>query len=131
MGSEWGKHYERFIFLNGNTSNQSLVCTNETDRFSMSNVKAKLKYPIGLLSVPEINLASYESSNYFNSRQFFWFGSPDIISCYYAIVRVKYYDYLDYSNVNEVRAARSSVSLKPEIEYASGDGSFTNPFVIE
>lgn len=71
MGSEWGKHYELFIFLNGNTSNQSLVCTNETDRFSMSNVKAKLKYPIGLLTVIEINLASYESSNYFNSRQFF------------------------------------------------------------
>ena len=48
-------------------------CTNISDAFSVSvnNTEAKLKYPIGLLSVPEINLASYESSNYFNSRQFF------------------------------------------------------------
>ena len=97
----------------------------------MSNTKAKLKYPIGLLTIPEINLASYESSNYFNSEQYFWVGSPYIFSGYYAIVRVIYYDYLDYSNVNEVWAIRSSVSLKPEIEYSSGDGSFTNPFVIE
>ncbi len=40
----------------------------------MSNSKAKLKHPIGLLSVPELILASYGSSHYFNNGQIVWLG---------------------------------------------------------
>ena len=59
------------------STNQSLVCANETDRFSMSNSKAQLKHPIGLLSAPELILAGYYgSSHYFNNGQDVLLASP-------------------------------------------------------
>ena len=113
-----------------NTSNQSLVCANETDSFSMSNAKAKLKHPIGLLSVPELSLAGYGSSHYFNNGPDVWLASPD----YYftlASVRVAYSGgYSDVDSVESVGGVRPSVSLKPNTEFTDGDGSFTKPFVI-
>ena len=117
-------------FKNSNTSNQSLVCANETDRFSMSNAKAKLKHPIGLLSVPELSLAGYGSSHYFNNGQWVWLVSPNRFDINYAGVRMANFgDFYD-SNVNNSNAVRPSVSLKPNTYFSSGDGSFTNPFVI-
>ena len=104
----------------------SLVCANETDRFSMSNAKAKLKHPIGLLSVPELILANYGSSHYFNSGQYVLLGSPYIFSGDGAYVQV-----LAIGLVINVYGVRPSVSLKPGTEFKSGDGSFTNPFIIE
>ena len=118
-------------FKNYSTSNQSLVCANETDRFSVNNPKAQLKYPIGLLSVPELSLAGYGSSHYFNNGQYVWLGSP------YGFV----YDYasaggvgtsgFDYINVSYSGSVRPSVSIKPGTSFSSGDGSYTSPFVIE
>ena len=127
-----GGNIEEYLqFKNYNTDNKSLVCANETDRFSMSNAKAKLKHPIGLLSVPELSLANYGSTHYFNSGQNVWLGSPSHFDYRYPnIKRVvafgwdEEWTYLAYG-------VRPSVSLKPNIEYVSGDGSFTNPFVIE
>ena len=119
-------------FKNNSTSNQGLVCANETDRFSMSNSKAKLKYPIGLLSFPELKLAGYGSSHYFNNGQYVWLASPSYISggrldyIWMAGSRVFTGDIVDSS-----RGVRPSVSLKPGTEFKSGDGSFTSPFVIE
>ena len=37
-------------------STKDLACENETDRFSTLNNKAKLTYPVGLASNPEVNL---------------------------------------------------------------------------
>ena len=117
-------------FKSGITSNQSLVCANETDRFSMSNAKAKLKYPIGLLSAPELSLAEYGSSHYFNSGEWGWLGSPDNF----------YLNSTDAMHVDDSKLSgytltisegvRPSVSLKPKTYFSSGNGSFTNPFVI-
>ena len=119
-------------FKNNSTSNQGLVCANETDRFSMSNSKAKLKHPIGLLSFPELKLAGYGSSHYFNNGQYVWLASPSYISggrldyIWMAGSRVFTGDIVDSS-----RGVRPSVSLKPGTKFKSGDGSFTSPFVIE
>ena len=117
-------------FKSGITSNQSLVCANETDRFSHSNAKAYLKYPIGLLSAPELRLASYGSSHYFNSGQFVWLGSPDYFylnNTY--IMRVNNRELSGYA-ITYSGGVRPSVSLKPKTYFSSGNGSFTNPFVI-
>ena len=117
-------------FKNFSTSNQSLVCANETDRFSMSNVKAKLKYPIGLLSFPELKLANYGSSHYFNNGQYVWLGSPGRLTKNGAVVSGVSSDGWVNFYVNGNYGVRPSVSLKPKIEPILGDGSFTNPFVI-
>ena len=114
------------------STNQSLVCANETDRFSMSNSKAKLKYPIGLLSSPELILASYGSSHYFNNGQDVWLGSPNDFDgggvAYAGGVRASGFsgDGVLHSN-----GVRPSVSIKPGTSFSSGDGSYTSPFVID
>ena len=117
-------------FKNSSTSNQSLVCANETDRFSQSNTKAYLKYPIGLLSVPELSLARYRSSHYFNSGQYVGLASPFRLDITGAIVSVAYSGGLSATNAYGWRSVRPSVSLKPKTYFSTGDGSFTNPFVI-
>lgn len=51
----YGMGYETIKFKNYNL-NDELYCKNITDRFSVSNDKAKLKYPVGLVSLPELHL---------------------------------------------------------------------------
>ena len=121
-------------FKNYNTSNQSLVCANETDRFSMSNVKAKLKHPIGLLSAPELSLSGYSNANghYFNNGQFVWLVSPSNFFDYYsANVWVAYSEGFSNYYVYYSRGVRPSVSIKPGTSISLGDGSYTSPFVID
>ena len=111
-------------------ANQSLVCANETDRFSMSNPKAKLKYPIGLLSLPELSLSGYGSSHYYNNGQYVWLASPFSFISNDAYVGLADSGGLAGSDVVDSGGVRPSVSLKPKTYFSSGDGSFTNPFVI-
>ena len=111
----------------------SLKCTNENDKFTVenSNGNGALTYPVGLLTVPEAKLANYGSSNYLNSGQYFWFASPNFSNCDYTDVwGVASYGFA-HSDVRGSGGVRPSVSLKPGTEFKSGDGSFTNPFVIE
>ena len=118
-------------FTNPSTSNTSLVCANETDRFSVSNSKAQLKHPIGLLSEPELELAGYGRSHYFSNGQNVWLVSPQSFDSDRAYVgAVTPGGWLtDY--VSGLNGVRPSVSLKSGTEFKSGDGSFTLPFVIE
>ena len=96
----------------------------------MSNAKARLEHPIGLLSVPELRLAGYGSSHYFNNGQYVWLVSPGTIGDIIANVRMAYSGRMDSGGVYSSRGVRPSVSLKPNTEFTNGDGSFTNPFVI-
>ena len=117
-------------FKNYNTNNQSLVCANETDRFSMSNPKAKLKYPIGLLSLPELKLAGYGSSHYYNNGQEVWLAYPSDLYNNSTYVGLTGSGGFVVNFANDSNGVRPSVSLKPNTYFSSGDGSFTNPFVI-
>ena len=118
-------------FKNYSTSNQSLACANETDRFSVNNPKAKLKHPIGLLSVPELRLAIYGSSHYFNNGQYIWLASPYYFDYVSAGVGDVYTSGWGSHNVSNSGGVRPSVSIKPGTSFSSGDGSYTSPFVIE
>ena len=125
------------------TWNYSLICPNETDRFSMSNSKAKLTYPIGLLSGSEVLLA-YRNADYrtyyLNSGTDYWVLTPKIYD--FILVnnflraaihnnKVRTDGGMTKSPVDSSNGVRPSVSLKPGTEFKSGDGSFTNPFIIE
>ena len=120
-------------FKNNNIRNKSLVCANETDRFtvSTSNGNGKLTYPVGLLTVPELSLAGYGSSHYFNNAQFVWLGSPNHFDMNNAYVWGVYSGGWNLYNVSNTRGVRSAVSIKPDTTISSGDGSYTSPFVIE
>ena len=120
-----------YLYFKNYNSVTSLACTNETDRFSMSNTKARLKHPIGLLSAPELRLASYGSSHYFNNGKYVWLGSPGRFNNGSAYVREVYSGGWDGYYVRSAGGVRPAVSIQPGTEYVSGDGSYTSPFVIE
>ncbi|MDD5865650.1 MAG: hypothetical protein PUD07_04125 [bacterium] len=133
-GSTTGSSYY-LQFKNYNT-NYSLVCGNVTDQFRVGNTKAPLKYPVGLLTAPEVCLAYKDASYstyYLNTGEYYWLGSPG-----------SFYDITAYGrNVNSSGSmsviypvydsigARPSVSLKPGTGYISGNGSYTSPYLIE
>ena len=119
------------LYFKNYNSVTSLVCANETDRFSVSNTKAKLKNPIGLLSAPELRLASYGSSHYFNNGQYVWLGSPNFFSNFSAFVREVDSGGWSSLGVYSAGGVRPAVSIQPGTEYVSGDGSYTSPFVID
>ena len=117
-------------FKNYSTSNQSLVCVNETDKFSIKNKKAKLKYPIGLLSFSETELSIYNNNSYLFKTKF-WLNSPFYYGWFDAVnLNVNNSDF-EHNQTRISIGVRPSVSLKSRTEYISGDGSFTNPFVVE
>ena len=121
-------------FKNFSSSNKSLVCINETDRFSVNNPKAQLKYPIGLLTVPELRLAGYGSSHYFNNGQYVWLGSPYYFTDDDGFVSEVHSDGLGFGWLHSLSSAdgvRPAVSLKPGTEYTTGDGSYTSPFIVD
>ncbi|MGN1379826.1 MAG: hypothetical protein ACI4XR_05525 [Bacilli bacterium] len=117
------------------STNYSLVCANETDQFKVENAKAPLKYPVGLLTAPEVWLAYKDASSstyYLNTGQYYWLGSPSDFINNNAVGRsVSSSGSMSYVNVFSSVGARPSVSLKPGTGYASGDGSYTSPYLIE
>ena len=122
------------LYFKTNNTNYSLACTNETDRFSMSNSKARLTYPVGLLSAPEVWLAyrnaSY-STYYLNTGNFYWLASPNYFSGINAYGRgVNIAGGMGNNGVSNAWGVRPAVSLKPGTGYTLGDGSYTNPFVV-
>ena len=122
------------LYFKNNSTNFSLACTNETDRFSMSNSKARLNYPVGLLSAPEVYLAyrgAGSSTYYLKTGNLYWLASPCFFY-YNDAYGVSVYTTGDMHNYDVYSAGgvRPSVSLKPGTEYTLGDGSYTNPFVI-
>ena len=123
------------LYFKNNSTNYSLACTNETDRFSMGNSKARLNYPVGLLFAPEVWLAyrgaSY-STYYLNTGSWYWLASPVNFGSSNADGRYVYTAGSVYDNyVGNAGGARPAVSLKPGTGYTLGDGSYTNPFVVE
>ena len=118
-------------FKNYNT-NYSLACTNKTDRFSVSNNKAKLTYPVGLLTLSEAALAMRNaSSHYLTSGNWYWLASPHGYASIAGGWDVESTGKLSTSSFNRAGGVRPVVSLKPGTEYTSGDGSYTNPFIVE
>ena len=74
------------IKFKNDESNQNLICTNETDKFSLSNDLAKLNYPIGLLTVEELYYAGFEpNSNKKARRAPRIIQTSDIINKYFII----------------------------------------------
>ena len=108
---------------------ENLKCENITDRFSVNNNQAKLKYKVGLISIPEYNiLGSYT----LQSNKDYWTISP-----YYFVMdrcdmrsiggsgAISFGDGIDKNGV------RPAISLKSTTTYSSGDGTMESPYVID
>ena len=123
----------------------SLKCSQDNDKFKMSNESDKLDYPVGLILADEVALAggrgyynggySPNSNYYLYNGKYYWTLSP---SCFYS----------DYSNASvwHVMASgslypwdlvtysfgvRPVINLRADTAITKGDGSSLNPFVIQ
>ena len=110
-------------------STTDLSCTNITDRFSVSNNSAKSKYRVGLATNSEMNLLNNRKIR--ASDFSYWTSSP-----YYFVGISANERYVSTGSINQQSVyyssgVRPAISLKPGIEYTSGDGSMANPYVVD
>ena len=123
------------LAFNNGWSTNDLSCANVTDRFSVSNNSAKLKYKIALPTSSETDL----SDEAVKPTVAYWTMSPGSIG--------DGYPYGDEADVmgNVVSTSswtgtavdsddvglRPAIALTAETTYARGNGSGTNPFVVD
>ena len=122
----------------------SLKCSQDNDKFKMSNESAKLDYPVGLILADEVALAggrayyngaySPNSNYYLYNGKYYWTLSPSYFDSYYSIARVWYV--LPSGSLNPGYDVTSSVGVRPvinlkaDILITKGDGTSLNPFVV-
>ena len=115
--------------FNNYNLNGELKCTNITDKFSMTNTKAQLVYPVGLLTATEEYLLNNKQIRKANidyiTMSPYGEGLPEETKIYY----------VDSSgNLTSISSSyayiRPVVSLKPNTLYISGDGSKSSPYII-
>jgi len=109
----------------------NLDCSNITDRFSVTNEKAKLAFPIGLLSESERALMT---SGFSKTGQDYWEISPSHLDDYYAYIYRANPSGTGFnynSGAENNFAVRGVVTLLPDVKVSSGDGSYDAPYVID
>ncbi len=122
----------------------SLKCSQDNDKFKMSNESAKLNYPVALITADEVAMAggrayyngaySPNSNYYLYNGKYFWSLSPSNFASDYSIARVwlvmpsgSLYPWYDVTNSLGVRPV---INLRADAQITKGDGSFLNPFVV-
>ena len=124
-----GGSVSSYLQFKGYGITSDLSCANVTDQFSTQNEKAKLTYPVGLMTSPEMNLLGYGDLN--EPRSLYWLASPYYFGYDIARGRLVYSTgVLAYDYVNTAHGVRPAVSLKPGTEYSSGNGSMESPYVV-
>lgn len=105
-----------------------LSCTNVTDRFSVSNNQAKLTYPIALPTTPEMNLIGNSSVR--QGTESYWLMSPLYPNLSRRIQGGWVDTALNYG-IRESYPLRPAISLVKEAKYTAGDGSSTDPYIVD
>ena len=118
----------------------SLKCTQDNDKFKVSNANAKLDYPISLITADEAAMAGgvYNTANsnyYLYNGQYFWTLSPSHFESHASDARVWYESpsgglRLWYGVANSF-GARPVINLKADTLIIKGDGTSLNPYVIK
>ena len=109
----------------------SIRCNLMTDSFSVSNEKAKLKYPVGLFTSTE--MGNLNNDKLRQTGNTYWLLDPDSYSESLVVYHVIYTDgrKMGYTGQNLSFGIRPAIALKPETEYTSGDGSKDNPYIVD
>ena len=124
-----------------NTHSPSVECPNKSrDGFTVSassGGNGMLTYPVGLLTMDEVMLAGGRNNNsnyYLYTGQYYWLSSPSYFSCdnfAYGFFVFSGGGLYNNRSVGFSYGARPSIVLSKGTRYSSGDGGFTNPYVIE
>ena len=120
-----------------NYDNMTFSCTNETDQFSISNNKAKLKYKVGLPTVNEMRflLNTYYSGTimtYMNTGENYWLLTPGSnISEALNVGYVRTDGYINITRTSSSYGIRPVISLASGVVPASGSGTMADPYVVD
>ena len=117
----------------------SLKCSQNNDKFKMSNESAKLDYPVGLILADEVALAGgivfLPNSNYYlYNGKAYWTLSPSGFFSDYSSARV--WDVMPsgsltpWYSVTYSFGVRPVINLRADATVTKGDGSSLNPFVV-
>ena len=127
----------------------SYNCTNSKDAFSGSNTRAKLNYPVGLMSADEVAYAGGKAGSevsavwyYLNSNggsiigsTWWWLMSPyfwsDDGSGVWSVRGSSSPGHLSYVGVDHSYGVRPVINLKGNLAWKSGDGSSGSPYEVE
>ena len=119
----------------------SVECANYNDSFTVHEAygNAKLTYPVGLLTLDEVNLAGMTwedstSDTYLNNGMVWWTMSPTLQSStlvYIGVIHtIEDHIHATYTS-SGCGAIRLSISIKNDIYIETGDGTADNPFIFE
>ena len=143
-----GFNYASFGRLTTNKT-PTYNCTNIKDAFSGSNTRAKLNYPVGLMSADEVAYAGGKAGSevsavwyYLNSNggsiigsTWWWLMSPyfwsDDGSGVWSVRGSSSPGHLSYVGVDHSYGVRPVISLKGNLGWKSGDGSSASPYEVE
>ena len=120
--------------------NPSLRCTQDEDRFKVTNSNAKLDYPVALITADEVAMAGgvfqTNNSNYYlyNGRPY-WTMTPSRFTSNYSDANAwfvssvgllsPWYRVTNYSYISPV------VNLQANVQIVKGDGTALNPYVVQ
>ena len=110
-----------------------LKCSDINDQLSISNDKAKLKYPIALFSIQEmVNLGTNSSDDNLRMTGYaYWTLSPGTFSGSHLYMRrIGLGGSFNVISTVEPFHVRPAISIKNAL-FTEGDGSTTNPWVIK
>lgn len=110
-------------------TNASLGCANMTDRFSVNNNKAKLTYPVGLLTEPERGLMN----NYYASiSKQYWLISPSNYTNNTPNTRYAHTNGSSQAaSISGIYGVRPVIVLKPGVNLKTGIGTYDKPYIID
>lgn len=106
-------------------SPNDIICSREIDCFSLSNPKAHLIYPVGLLSSKEASLLG--NRNVITSGESYWLASPNYFNSSGAVILTNN----GFAASSSIIGVRPVISLKPGTEYVSGTGSMADPYIVD
>ena len=122
----------------------SLKCSQDNDKFKMSNESAKLDYPVGLILADEVALAggrgyynggySQNSNYYLYNGKYYWSLSPSHFNANSSIANV--WAVLPSGSLDPWNSMTASIGVRPVINLKAdtlitkGDGSSLNPFAV-
>ena len=121
-------------------NNPVLTCTNQNDRFTVEDTSkgnGALTYPVGLITIDEVEMAgvnwatSSNSSYYLNTGNYYWTMSPCFFSGSDASgFGVNSYGGIYGNSVSNTSGVRPVLSLKSDIS-VTGSGTQNDPFVVQ
>ncbi len=117
----------------------SLKCTNLGDKFTLENEKAKLDYPVSMITVDEVSMAggAYGIGNnnyYLYTGVQTWTLSPSLFTANDSIANVWIMTtagtIFPWHSISDPLGIRPVINLRSDIKIAKGDGTALNPYVV-